>query len=35
MQAWQQMTHEARWFGRALYDAEDVVLQACCAFMKL
>ncbi|DBA97322.1 TPA: hypothetical protein ACH3X1_015060 [Trebouxia sp. C0004] len=27
--AWQQMTNEARWFGRALYDAEEIVLQSC------
>lgn len=27
--AWQEMTNEARWFGRALYDAEDLVLQSC------
>lgn len=27
--AWQQMTNEARWFGRALYDAEELVLQSC------
>ncbi|KAK9823830.1 hypothetical protein WJX72_005805 [[Myrmecia] bisecta] len=26
--AWQQMCHEARWFGRALYDAEEFVLQS-------
>lgn len=35
LQAWQQMTHEAKWFGRALYDAEDIVLRSCCASMKL
>ena len=25
--AWQQMVTEARWVGRALYDAEDIALQ--------
>jgi hypothetical protein len=25
--AWQQMTTEARWVGRALYDAEELALQ--------
>ena len=30
LQAWQQMMHEAKWFGRALYDAEEVVLLGCC-----
>ena len=29
LQAWQQMTHEAKWFGRALYDAEEFVLKTC------
>ena len=28
IQSWQQMTHEAKWVGRALYDAEDIVLRA-------
>ena len=25
--AWQHMCTEARWIGRALFDAEDIVLQ--------
>ena len=28
LKAWQQMTNEARWVGRAMYDAEDMVLSA-------
>lgn len=27
--AWQSMTHEAKWFGRALYDAEEMAIRAC------
>lgn len=34
LQAWQQMTYEAKRFGRALFDAEDMVLQNCCNLMK-
>ena len=25
--AWQHMLQEARWFGRALYDAEDLIMR--------
>jgi len=34
LQAWQQMTYEAKRFGRALFDAEDMVLQSCCNLME-
>ena len=29
MKAWQMMVLEARWVGRALFDAEEVVLGGC------
>ena len=29
LQSWQQMCTEARWFGRALFDAEQLVVTAC------
>ncbi|KAK9794604.1 hypothetical protein WJX73_006210 [Symbiochloris irregularis] len=29
LQAWQHMCIEARWFGRALYDAEQLVMATC------
>ena len=31
--AWQQMLNEAKWFGRALYDAEELLLQNCAHHM--
>ena len=29
LQSWQHMCTEARWFGRALYDAEQLVVTTC------
>lgn len=31
--AWQSMTNEAKWFGRALYDAEEMAMRACAQHM--